>query len=69
MDSVVWASSPNERIHQAVHIHKNRPKEVACFVALECSAISSIAKRTTEAKKHKNEDVTPITHVQLGGCP
>jgi len=42
---------PNEQIYHAVHVHKDRLKEVADFVGLDCFTISIIANRTAEAGK------------------
>jgi hypothetical protein len=56
----------NERIYRAVHVHEYRLKEVADFVGLDCSAISSIANRAAEAKNTKNKGLTPAPVPRLG---
>ena len=43
----------NERIHQAVRIHRYKLGEVADFVGLFYSTISTITKRVHQAKEHE----------------
>jgi len=51
--SVSSKATRNERIHQAVRVHRYTLREVWGFLGLYFSTISVIAKRVAETKKHQ----------------